>query len=105
MRVRFTLAYDGTAYGGWQVQPGLPTVQAAVESALERVTGQHSKVHGSGRTDQGVHARGQVAHADVESRMTMPTLLRALNAVLPDDIRILNCRSVTDSFHARRSAR
>jgi tRNA pseudouridine38-40 synthase len=103
-RYRLTIAYDGTAYGGWQIQPNAPTVQAAIEQALAQLTGAHPKVHGSGRTDQGVHARGQVAHFDAALTLTMPALRRALNALLPPDIRILRSALAPDSFHARKSA-
>jgi tRNA pseudouridine38-40 synthase len=105
-RFRLTLAYDGTAYAGWQVQPGDPTVQETIETVLRGLVGegQEVKLHGSGRTDQGVHAHGQVAHVDLRTRMDAPALLRALNARLPPDIRVRQvCLARTD-FHARRSA-
>ncbi len=102
-RYRLTLAYDGTAYGGWQIQPNAPTVQDTVEAALEKLTGTRPKLHGSGRTDQGVHARGQVAHFDGEVRFSPHALRRAINAVLPDDIRVTRVAVATPAFHARKS--
>lgn len=103
-RCKLTIAYDGSDYAGWQVQPGRPTVQGEVEAALTRLTGQPVKVHGSGRTDQGVHAMGQVAHADLETRLAPAALLKALNALLPPAIRVLRVARAPADFHARRSA-
>jgi tRNA pseudouridine38-40 synthase len=104
-RYRVTLAYDGTAYAGWQIQPGGMTVQQRLQEALRRIAGADVKVHGSGRTDRGVHALGQVAHFDLERALAPVALRRALNALLPPDIRVLAARRATDDFHARRSAR
>ena len=104
-RFRLTIAYDGTAYAGWQVQSGDPTVQETIETVLQGLVGEAVKLHGSGRTDQGVHARGQVAHVDLRTRMDAPALLRALNARLPRDIRVLRVRKAAADFHARRNAR
>ena len=106
-RFRLTIAYDGTAYAGWQVQPGDPTVQETIETVLRGLVadGQEVKLHGSGRTDQGVHAHGQVAHVDLQTRMDAPALLRALNSRLPPDIRVLRARNAAADFHARRSAK
>jgi len=104
-RFKLTVAYDGTAYSGWQVQPDKPTVQQVLEETLKTITGQSFvKVHGSGRTDQGVHGRGQVAHVDLETRMTADAVLRALNSRLPQDIRILKSAKVRSDFHARKQA-
>ena len=104
-RFKFTVAYDGTAYSGWQVQPDCPSVQRCVEAELAGITDQAEvKVHGSGRTDQGVHARGQVAHVDLACRMAPESLLRALNSRLPPDIRILKAARAKPDFHARKSA-
>ena len=105
-RFRLTIAYDGTAYAGWQVQPGDPTVQETIETVLRGLVGagQEVKLHGSGRTDQGVHAHGQVAHVDLRTRMDAAALLRALNSRLPPDIRVLRVRPAKAGFHARRSA-
>lgn len=104
-RLRITVAYDGSAYGGWQVQPNAPTVQAAIEDALRQLTGATVKVHGSGRTDQGVHAIGQVAHFDLPVPFEPGKLLRAMNALLADDIRVMAVRRAAADFHARRSAK
>lgn len=102
-RYRIQVAYDGSAYFGWQVQPNGITVQARIEAALKQLTGESPKVHGSGRTDQGVHARGQVAHFDLEKEWTPAALLKALNAILPPDVRILEAVTAAPDFHARRS--
>jgi tRNA pseudouridine38-40 synthase len=103
-RFRLTIAYDGAGYSGWQIQSGRLTVQEALQAGLEAIVRHPCKVHGSGRTDQGVHAMGQVAHVDLETRMTPLMLRRALNARLPDDIRMVGGRVVNGRFHARRSA-
>ena len=103
-RFRLTVSYDGTAYAGWQVQPGHPPVQQAIEKVLAGVVGTPVKVHGSGRTDQGVHARGQVAHVDLHTRMDPWAVQRALNARLPHDIRVRRVARAAPDFHARRHA-
>ena len=99
-----TVAYDGTRYAGWQVQPNGMTVQEEIETALRGLTSDRIIVHGSGRTDQGVHARGQVAHFDYGGPMTCAGLQRALNAVLPAEVRLRDLRETSSTFHARRSA-
>ena len=103
-RFKLTVAYDGTAYAGWQVQPRHASVQQVIEETLVTIVGHAVKVHGSGRTDQGVHARGQVAHVDLTCRMSAESVCRALNARLPQDIRILKATRACSDFHARRSA-
>lgn len=103
-RLCLTVAYDGTAYAGWQVQPHGITVQQTLEEAIGRIAGAEVKLHGSGRTDQGVHARGQVAHVDLAHPIRPADLMKALNAILPVDIRVLRSRVVAPDFHARRSA-
>ncbi len=103
-RFRITVAYDGTAYGGWQVQPNANTVQAELQAVLKRLGGSDVLVHGSGRTDAGVHARGQVAHFKFPRPFAPDALVRAMNACLPDDIRILAAANTTGDFHARKSA-
>lgn len=106
MRLRLDLAYDGTAFFGWAAQPGLRTVQGEVEAALGILSrGSASGLTVAGRTDAGVHARGQVAHVDVpESVAADPLLLRRLNGVLPDDVRILRVVLAPEGFDARFSA-
>ncbi len=104
MRFRITVAYDGTAYAGWQVQPGVMTVQERLEQTLEKLSGTRPKVHGSGRTDQGVHARGQVFHVDLDKPFVPAALKKGANALLPADIRIMACVRANPEFHARRSA-
>ena len=102
--VQLTLAYDGTDYAGWQLQPGQPTVQAALEEALARVTGQQIRVVASGRTDAGVHARGQVVSLQLSGEMTAAVLQRALNAELPADVAVLEASDAPAGFHAIRDA-
>lgn len=103
-RYSLLIAYDGAAYAGWQVQPNQRTVQSELEAALRRLANAPVKLHGSGRTDQGVHAAGQVAHCDLVFKLPAANLTRALNALLPADIRILRVKPIGAGFHARRSA-
>lgn len=103
-RFRLTIAYDGGGYAGWQVQPGLPTVQQTIEEALAAIVKAPCKLHGSGRTDAGVHAVGQVAHVDLSTRMDAAAIQRALNARLPADIRIVRAARARPLFDARRHA-
>jgi tRNA pseudouridine38-40 synthase len=102
--LKFTLAYDGAEFHGWQVQPGLPTIQAALAEALRRVTGENALPQGSGRTDAGVHALGQVASCEVESKIPTGNLLIAVNDILPAAIRVLQVEEAPPEFHARKSA-
>lgn len=102
---RLTVAYDGTAYGGWQRQAHATTVQQLIEGALAKIVGQPVTVHGSGRTDAGVHARAQMASVRLRTRLPPATLQRALNANLPADIRVLGVGRAPAGFHARFSAR
>lgn len=104
MRFAVTIEYDGTDYHGWQLQSELPTVQGAVEETLERLFGSPVRVHGAGRTDSGVHALGQAAHFDATWAHSTDDLLKACNALLPDDIVFRTVRTVDDDFHARHSA-
>jgi len=101
---KLTLAYDGTDFSGWQVQPGEPTIQGELQAALGRVTNESPLPQGAGRTDAGVHALGQVASFNLEARIPAENLRRALNRTLPRAIRILDARTVVASFHARHSA-
>ncbi|MGD1019813.1 MAG: tRNA pseudouridine(38-40) synthase TruA [Verrucomicrobiia bacterium] len=102
---KLTIAYDGTNYAGWQLQPSGSTIQEFVEGALAKLAGGAVRVHGSGRTDAGVHARAQVANCSFRTRLTTATLLRALNANLPVDIRVRRVQEVDARFHARFSAK
>ena len=97
--LKLTLAYDGTAYAGWQVQPGKATVQSTLEAALARVTGESIRVLASGRTDAGVHALGQVVGFTTRSELPADVLRRALNAVLPPDVAVLDAIDVAEGFH------
>ncbi len=103
-RYSLRVAYDGSGFAGWQVQPGARTVQGELEAAASRVACAPVKVHGSGRTDQGVHAVGQVAHLDLPFALPPANLARALNALLPAAIRVLQARAAAPDFHARRHA-
>ncbi|MBN1269661.1 MAG: tRNA pseudouridine(38-40) synthase TruA [Kiritimatiellae bacterium] len=104
-RYRMTIAYDGTAYAGWQVQPGKRTIQGEIEHALAKVTGEKCRIHASGRTDAGVHARAQVAHFDLSLTVRTDRLLTSLDAVLEADIRIGSLTRTKPDFHARYGAR
>lgn len=101
LHLRLVIAYDGTRYAGWQRQQNAPTIQAMLEAAVHRVTRQRVVVTGAGRTDAGVHARAQVAHARVRTRLSPTILQRALNAVLPPDILIRRLTEAPRDFHAR----
>ena len=103
-RIRFTIAYDGTAYNGWQVQPGLPTVQAALEAAFADIEKSPVHVAGSGRTDAGVHALAQVAAVSISNPIPPPNLKKALNRLLPYDIRVTCVEETHESFHPRYDA-
>jgi tRNA pseudouridine38-40 synthase len=102
---KLTIAYDGTRYGGWQLQPDTPTIQEAIEQALAKIAGHHVRVHGSGRTDAGVHARAQVASCSFVTKLALRVLVLALNANLPEDIRVTHVQEVGRKFHARFSAK
>ncbi|MBI3324258.1 MAG: tRNA pseudouridine(38-40) synthase TruA [Candidatus Omnitrophica bacterium] len=99
--LKLTLAYDGTDYAGWQSQPGRPTIQAAVEAACRQILQERVHVAGSGRTDAGVHALGQVAHLRTSRSLPCQTLQRGLNAVLPRDIVVRAVEEAPPDFHAR----
>jgi tRNA pseudouridine38-40 synthase len=101
---RLTLAYDGTDFRGWQVQPGERTIQGELQAALGRVCGESPLPQGSGRTDAGVHALGQVASFALAAPIPPENLQRALNRTLPPAIRILEAKTVRSNFHARHSA-
>jgi tRNA pseudouridine38-40 synthase len=100
-RIRITLAYDGTAFHGWQVQPGLPTIQGVLEGILSEMEGAQVAVAGSGRTDAGVHALEQVAAFSLENPIPPANLQRAINRLLPPAIRVLSVDEVAPEFHPR----
>lgn len=102
--VKLTLAYDGTAYAGWQVQQGETTVQEVLERAIEKITGESLRVIASGRTDAGVHALGQVVGFRTETHLSADVLRRALNAELPHDVAVLEAVEANESFHPIRDA-
>jgi len=103
-KIRLLLEYDGTAYHGWQVQKDRITVQGVVEEKVFQVTGAPSSVIGASRTDAGVHSFGQVAVFRTESQLDAATIKRALNAVLPKDIRVLATAEAGSLFHPREDA-
>jgi tRNA pseudouridine38-40 synthase len=100
-RIRITLAYDGTAFHGWQVQPGLSTIQGILEDILSEMDGKPVHVAGSGRTDAGVHAEAQVAAFTIDNPIPPDNLRRAVNRLLPPDIRILDAVETDPNFHPR----
>ena len=103
---KLTISYDGTRYQGWQRQPGAEnTIQNVIENAICKLTGYEVKIQGSGRTDAGVHARGQVASLRLSGKVEEREFLRKLNAGLPEDIRIRSMELVPNTFHGRRSAK
>ena len=102
---RLTIAYRGTDFSGWQRQADKRTVQECIETALEKIWGEKISLQGSGRTDTGVHALGQVASFNAARLHAGAILQRALNANLPRDVRIVKCRLVSPAFHARFDAR
>jgi tRNA pseudouridine38-40 synthase len=103
MNWKLTLAYDGTDFHGWQVQPGHETIQGQLADAIERVTGERVLPQGSGRTDAGVHALAQVASCMLTAPIPPANLHRALNRTLPAAIRILSAEHAAPEFHARHS--
>lgn len=104
MRFRLTLSYRGTRYAGWQSQINALSVQQVVEEAIAKLTGHPVRITGASRTDAGVHARGQVAHLDLDKPLPPRALVHGVNAHLPEDVRILAAAQVQEDFHARKSA-
>jgi tRNA pseudouridine38-40 synthase len=104
-RFKAIVAYDGTNYAGYQIQPHHPTIQAELEKALWDITRKKVRVFSSGRTDQGVHARGQVIHFDLEKHPPLFKLRIGMNALLPEDIRVISVARARSTFDARMSAR
>ncbi len=102
--LKLVLAYDGSEFSGWQVQPGAATIQGALASAIGRLTGENVLPQGSGRTDAGVHALAQVATFTTASPVPTENFLKALNDILPAAIRVLEAAEVPAEFHARKSA-
>ncbi len=102
--LQLVLHYDGTAFSGWQVQPETRTVQGEVERVLARLCGERIVAQGAGRTDAGVHARGQAVGVRVPDKWSAPSLRRAMNALLPDDVWVAAAHEMRPEFHARFSA-
>src|ERR1700689_3877859 len=101
---KLVLAYDGSEFHGWQVQPDRVTVQGVLRDALARITGEDVLPQGSGRTDAGVHALGQVASFALVAPIPEANLVRALNRILPPSVRVLSDARMANDFHARHSA-
>ncbi|HXT87047.1 MAG TPA: tRNA pseudouridine(38-40) synthase TruA [Verrucomicrobiae bacterium] len=99
--IKVTLAYDGAKFHGWQMQPGIPTIQGALADAVQTITQERTAIHGASRTDTGVHALGQVASFKTRSALSAAELQRALNALLPPEIRIVAAEEMGPDFHAR----
>ena len=99
--IKLVIQYDGTGCVGWQRQATGVSIQGLIEDALSKIEGQPIAVHGAGRTDAGVHAVGQVAHARIAGIHDDQTMVRALNANLPEPVRVFDVQTVPDSFHAR----
>jgi tRNA pseudouridine38-40 synthase len=99
--VKLTIAYDGSDFHGWQLQPGLPTIQGSLHDAIRQITQEPITIHGASRTDAGVHALGQVAHFKTHSTLDAQEIQRGLNALLPPTIRIVAAQEVGQDFHAR----
>jgi tRNA pseudouridine38-40 synthase len=104
-RIKILVSYDGTDYHGWQVQPGLPTIQRALEQAIGEIEGRPVPVAGSGRTDAGVHAVAQVAAFSIQNPIPVDNLRRAVNRLLPRDIRVLLVEEAAPDFHPRFQAK
>ncbi len=104
-RIKLTLQYKGTRYHGWQNQPNGLTIQEVLEKTLYRLLGTRVNVVGSGRTDSGVHALGQVCHFDLVDSRDPYKLLMGLNSLLPHDIAVIDIETISDTFHAQRSAK
>lgn len=103
-RIRMTVSYDGTEYHGWQVQPGLPTIQSVLEKVLAEIEGAPVKIAGSGRTDAGVHALAQVAAFTLVNPIPVENLRKAINRLLPLDIRVFDVAEAAADFHPRYQA-
>lgn len=104
MKYKLTLAYDGTAYSGWQVQANSRSIQQIVQKTIETILQKPTSLTGAGRTDAGVHALGQTAHIETENPLDLSRFSHSANSLLPPDIRLIALEPVDDSFHARYSA-
>lgn len=103
--IKLTLEYDGTGFVGWQVQPNGPSIQGELEKAIAQITHEPATTVAAGRTDAGVHARGQVVSTRMEKPVDPPAFLKSLNAILPPQIVVTGAEPVSENFHARYSAR
>lgn len=103
--IKLTCEYDGSAFHGWQIQPGLKTIQGVMQAQIAQITQQKVNLIGAGRTDAGVHAVGQVANFQTESTIDLSSLQRGLNSLLPPDIVVKDAAEADERFHARFSAR
>src|SRR6202049_95983 len=103
--IKLTVAYDGTDFRGWQIQPGQPTVQGVLLDVAEKLTRHRPMLYAAGRTDAGVHAKGQVAHFKTPSDMRAGDFQRAFNALLPPSVRVLAAEEVGPDFHSRWDAK
>src|SRR5262249_2808158 len=99
--LKITIAYDGSAFHGWQIQPGLPTIQGLLAEAAQQITQEKILIFGASRTDAGVHALGQVASFRTHSSLTAEDFQRALNALLPPQVRVVAAEEMGPDFHAR----
>jgi tRNA pseudouridine38-40 synthase len=103
--IKLTLMYDGTNYVGWQIQPNGLSVQALVQDAVRKMTGEETHVHGASRTDAGVHALGQVAHFETSRDIPPEGFQAGLNSILPEDVSVVLAEAVPQGFHARKEAK
>ncbi len=103
--IKLTIAYDGTDYGGWQRQKNAITIQGEIEQRLQIITNTPESLHGAGRTDAGVHAKGMIANFNTKATIPCPALIKGLNGLLPRSIRIMDACEEVDGFHARFSAK
>jgi tRNA pseudouridine38-40 synthase len=99
--IKLTIAYDGSDFHGWQFQPNVPTIQGALEDALQQIVQERPTIHGASRTDAGVHALGQVAHFKTRSNIDAAEIQSGMNAKLPPSIRIVAAEEVSQTFHSR----
>ncbi len=104
-RIKLTLAYDGTDFHGWQIQPDLPTIQGTLEAVVAEIEGGFVRVEGSGRTDAGVHALAQTAAFSITNPIPVENLKRAMNRLLPHSVRVLRAEEAAEDFHPRFQAK